>query len=1814
MRPLNDTPTLFWPGPGGLDLTIARDSTEERGAQAALREAQANHQALAESLPLVSYVAPLFSSAGPFHYVSPQVEQMLGYEPERFLGDPEFFIGLVHPEDRERLREAAELADRTGQKFRAEYRVHTADSRTLWILDEAVVRQDGSGPPYTDGFMLDITERKQSEFRQQARQAITEALAQASSIFDVTPTLLEAFCTTLGWDVAQVWALDRAGHSMRLLGTWRGSRVGAELEATSRDLTFAPGQGIVGSVWDHGEPIWIEDLAEQHDAARIDAFRADGLRTMVAAPFEVGGSLVAVAECFSSELRPLDEQFLALVREFENQVSEFVRRRGVEKKLARAETRYRNLVERLPVASYIRSLDLHSPNLYCSPQVEGLLGYTAEEWETDPGMLEKAVHPDDRERVEAECLRLRESGDALHLEYRCITRDGRIVWVQDEAHLVENERGEPQVEGFLLDITQRKEAEVRAHVRHAVTAALATASSAQEAAPRLLAAFAENLGWDLGQGWVVDRERPMLRLLHSWRRSGLGTATAAASGLMEVSPGEGILGRVWAKGEPEWIEDVSSIPDFVRGGAAGADGLRTMLVFPIELGDEIVSVAEFFSRDGKQVDAPTLELLRDLRSQISEFLERRRAEARLARTERRYRTLSENLPVVTYMASLDGHQPSVYVSPQVEQLTGYTAEEWIGDPEISPRVIHPDDRERVLAAWRSAGASGNRLSLEYRIVTKEGRARWIHNESIPVGEGEAGYAVGFALDITGRKEGEARQAAQAAVAQALAESSSLDEAAPRILEALCLALDLQFGAIWRVDASAGVLRAVDLFASPDLVGSGFYQDLRARGFACGEGPAGRAWESRQVEWCRLADRDRDLPYGPAAEDGRLGSVLCLPVNAANSPQAVVELGFRADEADPSLTNMLTALASQIGVFVERLETEERLREREASLAEAQRIAHIGSWTWDVVTDRVDWSAELMRIFGLEDGEFEGTYDAYLRRVHPEDKERVDGIIREAFETHEPFAYDCRIVRPNGEARTIHAEGEVAVGGDGTPTRMAGVAHDITEQVEAERELLRANERYRSLVERIPLVTYVDLLDEYSTNIYSSPQIKEMLGYTAEEWMSDSDLFREILHPEDRDRVLAAFAYEEGDKDELEYRVFARDGRLVWLRDEFVVVKGEDGELRVEGFLLDVTGRKRAEEQLRESEARFRTMFQSAPTGVVLVDPERRILVANPAFHDLLGYEDGELVGASFVELTYEEDEAASREIIPGLSAGQTIAFEKRYVRKDGSVVWASVTAAPVRNESGELRYAIGIIEDVTARRRAEQELLEGTERYAALIETARDAFVSIDEQSVIVDWNRQAERIFGWPREEAIGRKMPDLIMPPEHRQAHMNGLQRFLETGEAVLMDSPLELTARRRDGSAFPLELTVWPTRTGDTYHFNAFARDLTEQRALEEQLQQAQKMEAIGRLAGGVAHDFNNLLLAIRGYSELALGDLDGENAEAKRSIERIGEAADRAAALTASLLAFGRRQVLQPRPTDLNHLVSNLEDMIKPFLGERIELATRLGPGLGRVEVDPVRMEQAILNLTINARDAMNGSGRLTIETAAVEHRGRVRDGLPLAPGRYVMLTVTDTGSGMDEETKGRIFDPFFTTKEEGSGLGLSTVYGFVEQSEGSIAVQSELGKGTIFLLYFPEVDAVAEPLTEMRPDAEEGEGAETILLVEDEDLVRTLLSGALRKAGYRVLEACDGEDALKVAAAHERQIDVLVTDVVMPNLGGVETAERLAETHPEARTIFMSGYAHDAGELAHPREGRLFLQKPFAASALTACLRELLDAKAVPASR
>jgi len=621
---------------------------------------------------------------------------------------------------------------------------------------------------------------------------------------------------------------------------------------------------------------------------------------------------------------------------------------------------------------------------------------------------------------------------------------------------------------------------------------------------------------------------------------------------------------------------------------------------------------------------------------------------------------------------------------------------------------------------------------------------------------------------------------------------------------------------------------------------------------------------------------------------------------------------------------------------------------------------------------------------------------------------------------------------------------------------------------------------------------------------------------------------------------------------------------------------------------------------------LRGITEGTTDAIFVKDLEGRYLMMNSAGARILGRKVEEIIGKVDEELF---DAEAGRAIMANdrmvVQSGQVQTYEEPGTAGGVSRMYLA-TKGPYRDPQGRAIGLLGICRDITDRKRAEEEIRRSQQKLRIHFEHTPLAVVEWDLEFHVTAWNPSAEGIFGYSRDEAMGRH-GSFIVPPHARQ-HVDQVWQELLKVHGGERNTNENVT---KDGRIISCEWYNTPLRneSGQVLGVASLVQDVTERVALEEKLRQSQKMEAVGRLAGGVAHDFNNLLTVILGYAQILSEGLPaGRLAD---STLQIKSAADRAAGITRQLLAFSRKQVLSPRIINMNDIVLNLDSLLRRLIGEDIEVLTVPSNELGSVKADPGQIEQVIMNLALNSRDAMPHGGKLTLETAnmtldekyAGEHQ-------PISPGAYVMLAVSDTGLGMSPEVQARVFEPFFTTKEvgKGTGLGLSTVYGIVKQSGGYIWVYSEPGRGTTFKIYLPRVDQPAQTLSMDRRPASVQLGSETILLVEDDPQLRQLTSSVLAHCGYKVLAASTPKEGLEICRANHRDIHLLVTDVVMPGMNGRQLAEQILQISPKTRVLYISGYTANA--IVHYGvldAGLWFLPKPFTLSALVSKVREVLDA-------
>ena len=766
----------------------------------------------------------------------------------------------------------------------------------------------------------------------------------------------------------------------------------------------------------------------------------------------------------------------------------------------------------------------------------------------------------------------------------------------------------------------------------------------------------------------------------------------------------------------------------------------------------------------------------------------------------------------------------------------------------------------------------------------------------------------------------------------------------------------------------------------------------------------------------------------------------------------------------------------------------------------------------------------------------------------------------------------------------------------------------TAQLEAHVQALgESEERYRLLTETVRDAIF--MIDLEGRLIFGNRSAEEITGYSSAEFRGRpiASLLTAKAAQESTVRLAAVQAREEVSP-WFETEIVRRDGGRVWVEAHLATVLRDGRPVGRIGVVRDITERRRVEESMRLLESAVRQAGESIiVTTAELEPPGPQIVFVNPATTRVTGYTVGEMLGRTPRMLQGPlSDRAVLRRLREDLSAGRECYGETINYRKDRTTFPVSLHITPVRDDDGRISHFVAIQRDLTEQKRAEAALRGSEERFRATFEQAA---VGIGISALDGRWLRVNQRFC-----DMLGYTSEELCALSFQVMTHPDDLPTTLELRGELMTGRRSSYSVEKRylhkGGRSVWVQVTVSVVSAagGVPDYSITIVQDVTERKQLEDEFHHAQRMEGVGQLAGGIAHDFNNLLTVISARTELGLGRLPHAD-PLRHELELIHKTSNRAAALTRQLLAFSRKHVLQPKVITPNTLIESLITLLKRIIGENIELQFVPAPAPGRIQVDPSQLEQVIVNLAVNARDAMPDGGRLTIETADaeldVEYAARH---VNVKAGPYVVLAVSDTGTGMSSEIKARIFEPFYTTKGpgRGTGLGLSTVYGIVKQSGGYIRVYSEPGAGTTFKIYFPHTDAAPEATQPATPTSLP-RGTETVLLVEDEADVRELTRELLERLGYTVLEASRPTDARQIARQHVGLIDLLLTDVIMPRMSGRTLAETIAAERPEAKILFMSGYTDDAivrhGVLEPDTD---FLQKPFTAQALATKVREILD--------
>jgi PAS domain S-box-containing protein len=910
-------------------------------------------------------------------------------------------------------------------------------------------------------------------------------------------------------------------------------------------------------------------------------------------------------------------------------------------------------------------------------------------------------------------------------------------------------------------------------------------------------------------------------------------------------------------------------------------------------------------------------------------------------------------------------------------------------------------------------------------------------------------------------------------------------------------------------------------------------------------------------------------------------------------------------------------------ITERKKVEEALNREHTMLARTEALAHVGSWEWEAEDDKVTWSEELFRIFGLEPMAEAPPFTEHQAFYVPRDRVRLVEAVEECLRNNVPYDLEVRVTRTDGQLRHCVVRGIPEQDADGVVNRLYGSLHDITERKQVEEALRESEEKYRLLFEHTGESLFVA---QNGRIVLHNPRTVELTGYSTDELQSRP--FMEFIQEDDREMVTDRHLQRlKGENPPARYafRIIHKSGHIRWVELNAVMIHWS-GKPATLCFLTDITEHKKAEESLNKhakdlekSNFFIQTILDNLPIGLAVnFIEEGTATYINNKFEEIYGWPKEQLKNIEeFFHKVYpdpEYREKLMKQVSEDIKSGDP-----------ERMVWEGIE---ITRESGEKRIIsaknialyqqnlmISTVQDITDRKRAEKALHHNHEMLKLTEAMANIGSWEWDVQHDRTYWSEELFRIFG--RDLAEGA-------PPFEEQSDLyvkEDMRRLKDAVEICVKQGTsyeIELRAIRPDDEIRHCISRGQPQydENGEVSRITGSFQDITERKQAEEerknlqnQLSQAQKIESVGRLAGGVAHDFNNMLGVIIGHTELALLQAD-ENHDLYSNLKEIQTAANRSADITRQLLAFARKQTISPRQLDLNDIVESMLNMLRRLIGEDINLVWHPAAHIWPVKMDPTQIDQILVNLCINARDAISGVGKLTIETGiksfdeeyCKEHPGFI-------PGDFVQLSVSDNGCGMDKDTLENLFEPFFTTKEvgKGTGLGLATIYGICKQNSGFINVYSEPGQGSTFKIYLPRLVA-EEDIDKAVPEKRAAAGGtETILLVEDEPTILRMTRMMLEKKGYTVLFAATPTEAVDKAKVHSGSIDLLMTDVVMPEMNGRDLAEKIISLYPESRLLFMSGYTADIitnqGVL---NDGMAFIQKPFSMADMTEKVRELLD--------
>lgn len=1145
------------------------------------------------------------------------------------------------------------------------------------------------------------------------------------------------------------------------------------------------------------------------------------------------------------------------------------------------------------------------------------------------------------------------------------------------------------------------------------------------------------------------------------------------------------------------------------------------------------------------------------------------------------------------ITDLDGR--ITYVNDAEVIALGYPREELIGQPV----EMYGDDPEKGATqqdivkttlqkgVWRGEVVNTTADGSE---IVMDCRTQVVVNES-----GEEIALCGIATDVTERKLHEESLRLQRDLSAILAKSTDLDEILRESLKTSIKISELDCGGIYLTDEQDGSLTLANHRGIPSSW-------LKKVSYYKADSPEAILVRKQEARYASFNELSREIGADISKVDIRALAV--VPIVHEGKSVGSLNIGsFTRDDIPLRAQTLLETIAGQIGTMILRYRIFSELQIQRENLSTFFNTINDFLFVMDEDGTILQVNNTVIDRLGYRPEE---VVNKSILEFYPADLKEEAGRVTEKILEGDLETNNIPLLSKDGEL--IPVETKMIKGRWNCKPAVFGISRDISKRLWMENELRESERQKSAMIEAIP--DFLFRIDKDNRFTFVHANNAEALLVSPEKAIGK--LCEEILPPHlaNQTKEIAALVLKTGRIEEYDYSIEIEGIKQYF---EARMVKCSTDEVLV--LVRDITERKLAEDAIRKSEEKYSTIVKMAPEAILTCDMQGLITFANDQASILFNLPEEEIViGRNISDFLPEEEVQkviANKQLT--LSGKDPGADEYRIIRADGNTIDAEVHGEILWDDYGQPSGWILLVRDITEQKRFNEMLEAREERFRKLIHNSNDILVILDENGTEQYVSDSIERVTGLTVEECIGVSGFEFVHPDDLEKTK-NAFKKVLEFPEKPITVLYRQ-TTKSGDWIYFETIATNWlhePSINGIVLNI----RDVTDRKhaeeekdKLEQQLTQALKMEAIGRLAGGVAHDFNNILTGISGSAAMAMMDYESDPS-LMATFKEISDASDRAAGLTRQLLAFSRKQILEPKVISLNHLIENLMKMLVRLIGEDISFTFSPKRRLGRILADPGQIEQVIINLCVNARDAMPNGGKLTIETSNVElDEAYCEDHQYVTPGRYVQIIVSDTGTGMDEETKKRIFEPFFTTKPtgQGTGLGLATIYGIIKQHEGHVEVYSEAGMGTTFRVYLPcNVEAFEEPSKKDNVPSMKT-GSETIMLVEDENLVRLVGVKILKRLGYTVLEAVSGEDARKISDEYKFDIDLLMTDVVMPGENGRELAEYIQKTRSGIKVLFTSGYTEDA--IAHHGvldEGLNFIGKPYSPADLAKKIRELLD--------